>query len=423
VHPARQIRLVVPLSLLIFVIAFPAAARQNGRPQAQGGQAPRRQQKVDKKKEALKKPPLSVRAAWAAPLKDAVAALPGFDTASAYVPLQSGDLAAVNLKDGRVSWRVKANATGQVAAGDSLVFYPTSQAVEARDAATGRRRWRVPLEGDVSAPLVWQNGWLLVGTRPGTVVMLRAATGERLWQRSFPGVVREAAAMTGERLYLPLDTGHVMALALATGDTIWDRALEGRPTTLAPLDDRVFVGADDKFFYCLSAKKGKVAWKWRTGGRVIGPPVIDKDNVYVLGLDSVLRAFDRGNGVEKWHTAVPFRPAFGPFFDGHLLLAAGLTEIRGYQWVDGSEAGSVEVPEVVAAPLHVLAATGDQAAPFVLVTNDAQVRLMAPAGPVLESKPFPAKRVYPIWPGEVAPAMPSPTEKEGVPPSPPPQAA
>lgn len=346
---------------------------------------------------AQKAPTLQVAADWACPLPAPPAALPAYDEAHAYVPLQSGELVAVSRERGAIVWTVKVESPGHLAAGDGLVFVPTLGAIEARDAASGALRWRVEVEGLLSAPPVWQNGWLLIATDRANALMLRAATGERLWQRSFEANLRLPSALTGDRIYAALDNGRVVALQLATGETIWERPLGGRATAIAPLDDRVFVGSDDRHFYCLGWKNGKVTWRWRTGGAIVGTPAIDEDRVYFLALDNVLRALDRGNGHQAWHINVPFRPAAGPVLRNGLLVVSGLAELRGYQAADGREAGDLEVPDLAAPPHPVVTEADAPAAAWLLVTREAGVQLMIPAAPPLASKPFPGKPPYPLW--------------------------
>jgi outer membrane protein assembly factor BamB len=307
-------------------------------------------------------------------------------------------VAALSLADGTVAWKTALLPAGSLAAGDGLVFVPVAGAIEARDAATGAARWRAPIEGKLSATLAWQNGWLLAGTDRGAAVMLRAVSGQRLWQQALGAPIRTRAGFTGDRVYVGLENGEVRALRLENGSTIWTRALKGRPTTLAPLDDRVFVGADDKFFYCLSAKNGKQRWRWRTGGAVLGTPVFDEDHVYFLSLDNVLRALDRGDGHQVWHAGLTFRPLDGPYLVEHRLLVAGLMQLHAFRVTDGSEAGDVEAGGTLAAALHFMAPDEEGVQPFVIVTREGQMTRMAPAPPPLPSKAFPEKMIYPLWP-------------------------
>jgi hypothetical protein len=357
---------------------------------------------VDRKKESKKRPPIAGQLEWTRPLPAATSAQPAYDATRAFVPLESAKVVGVSLADGAIAWTVDAEASGGLGAGDGLVFVPLGTAIEARDAQDGASRWRVAVDGRLSAPLAWDNGWLIAGTDRGTVAALRANSGQPVWQQALASPVR-GAAFAGDRLYVALDDGRIVALAIETGARIWEQPLGGRPTAMTPLDDRLFVGADDKFLYCLSARNGRPLWRWRTGGTIVGLPVVDQDNVYFLALDNVLRALDRGNGTQAWHAPVPFRPLAGPYLNGQLLLVAGLAQVRAFQVVDGSDAGVIEVANLLAAPPHFLPAPADaedRVSPLLVFTREAEVQRIAAIGLPLPSKPFPAKMVYPLFGGE-----------------------
>jgi outer membrane protein assembly factor BamB len=390
VHPARQFRLTAALlALLTLGGGGPLGAQQRaprGRPSLP--------EHVDKKQEARKRPPLATRPEWTATLPAPPRGEPAFDATAAYVALETAALVALALPDGKTRWTIDLDATGGLAAGGDLVYVPTGDGIDAREAATGASRWHRALDGPLSTTPVWQNGWLLTATTRGTLTMLRAENGEPMWQRTLSAVARVPAALTGERLYVLTDDGHVAALALATGTTIWDRALGARPLTILPLDDRVFVGADDKYFYCLAAADGGRKWRWRTGGSFVGTPVADADKVYFVSLDNVLRALNRGGGSQEWQTVLPFRPVAGPFLSGQLLIVCGFAEVRAYQSSGGQVAGAADVPGELAAAPHFLPIIAEKAAsPFVVITREAQALLLVPQPPPLASKPFPSRAV------------------------------
>lgn len=430
-----------------------AAAGQIPQAPPQEEEGPPRPEKP--KKAPRKSEPLLVASDWQTHLPSPPGAVPAYDQHAAYVAMRSGQFAAIALGNGKIAWTIDAatrpTGEGQAkaaeavqtlkpaeaastakpaepgqlpkpaeavaapkpepapaapdvlppatewvapAAGGGLVFVATPRRIEGRDAATGQLRWEAAIDEPLVAPLVWENGWLLAVGEQGTATMLRATTGERLWGRSLGANVRPGAAMTGDRIYLPLENGRVAAVALTTGAPIWERQLPGRPGAIAPLDDRIFVGADDKYFYCLSAKNGKRKWRWRTGGTSVGVPAIDDKNVYFLSMDNVLRALARGDGHQVWHAGVPMRPASGPFLTGRLLVVAGVaSEIRAYHVVDGSEAGTSDMPGDLVAPPHFLALRGQEVSPFVAVTGEGLIVRFVPTAPPLPSKPFPATPV------------------------------
>src|SRR5690242_20254828 len=106
-------------------------------------------------------PPLSLDARWVAAFEAPPAATPGFDVTTAYVPLRNGQLVAVDLDRGTIRWRLDVSTGFTPATGEGLVFTADDQVIEAREAATGKTKWRTPLPGGVAAPLYWDTGWLI----------------------------------------------------------------------------------------------------------------------------------------------------------------------------------------------------------------------------------------------------------------------
>src|SRR5438132_5971 len=89
------------------------------------------------------------------------------------------------------------------------------------------------------------------------------------------GTIRAFARETAVRaatglLVLTLDGGRVVALNLTTGEPLWEEMLPGTLSPPALAKDRVLIGSTNNFLYALEAGNGRIAWKWRTGGDVIG---------------------------------------------------------------------------------------------------------------------------------------------------------
>ena len=59
------------------------------------------------------------------------------------------------------------------------------------------------------------------------------------------------------------------------------------------------------------AEDGRVDWRWRTGGDVIGRPMADDRHVYFVAPDNVLRAMNLVTGGQQWMRPLPLRPAWG----------------------------------------------------------------------------------------------------------------
>src|SRR5204862_1189509 len=130
--------------------------------------------------------------------------------------------------------------------------------------------------------------------------------------------------LAADRIYIPTTDNRIVALQIESGEPIWERKLGGPANDILALADRLYAGSQDNFFYCVMAADGRVDWRWRTGGDVIGRPVADNRYVYFLALDNVLRAINLVTGGQQWMRPLPIRPAWGPAKAGSTIIVAGL---------------------------------------------------------------------------------------------------
>jgi outer membrane protein assembly factor BamB len=301
---------------------------------------------------------------------------------------------AVDLSAGTVRWQVEAEASA-LAAGGSLLFIASAENLEARDAGTAAPRWHFAAGEKLAPVLTWNGGWLLAGTVNGEAIMFRASDGKVLWRSRLGAVLRGRAAMTGDRVYLLLSDGRVEARNLIDGEQIWQSRLAGEGTAMLALDDRLFVGAEDKFLHCLSAEDGDRRWRWRTGGSVIGTPAADEGRIYFLALDNVLRALDRGNGHLRWQRNLGFRPASGPFLANAILIVAGVApDIALFRADNGAPAGKVAAAGDPAAEPYPLPGKSPEDFSLMVLTRDGRLQRLGPPPPVLQSKPVPGLPAY-----------------------------
>jgi outer membrane protein assembly factor BamB len=393
--------------LVVLLSALTALASPQAPHVAPAGSPPRPE---DPKKAALRAPALSMVVSWTATLPAPPSAGVGIDAVNAYVPLRTSELVALALKDGTVAWSAPiAEIVSPPVTGDGLVFLAHARQVEALDAATGAPRWRVAIDGAVSAPLLWQNGWLLAVGDSGAATMLRATTGEVLWKQALGSAVRVLPAAADRHVYVATEDARVVALALESGKPVWEAKLPARGTTLYPLDDRIFVGSADKFFYCLAADTGRTKWRWRTGGAVVGTTAVDAGRVYFVSLDNVLRALDRSNGGQVWKAALPNRPTGGPYLTARLLLVPGISaDLPAFQAFDGTAAGTTRLAGDPVAPPRLLPGEGKALGRLVTVTGEGQAQLLVPGLPILPGKPIPGLPMFTLPPeakGETAPPV------------------
>jgi outer membrane protein assembly factor BamB len=134
----------------------------------------------------------------------------------------------------------------------------------------------------------------------------------------------------------------------------------------------VYVGALDNFLYSVRRANGRLEWRWRAGGDMLGRPAADARRVYSVSLDNLLRAHDLKTGAQRWKRPLPFRPISGPAHLAQVIAVSGGSTVALYSAVDGSPIGTVQAPGDLRSPPHLmLSAEGDRTTmTLILLTDD-----------------------------------------------------
>lgn len=328
------------------------------------------------------------------------AAPPAVDATAAYVPLENGEIVAVDLLRGGIRWRQKIATTVAPIAREGVVIIAASNELIALEAGDGHLRWRVPVPAGVAGPPLLDTGWVIAGTQDGKVLALHANDGSTLWTADVGAAVNVRPFAAASAIYLSVSDGRVVSLNIEDGAPRWARRVGDSPGDLLVLDEYLFVGARDRywFFYCLETRDGSVKWRQRTGGSPVGAPEVDTHHVYYVSMDHILYAFRRGGGSRQWHQLLSFRPSSGPMVLGDIIAVAGVSaEIHGFRADTGEPAGDSRLAaDLAAPPLSVPGLLPRAWRPLVLVTREGTLRLLQQR---VEPAPIPIP--YPI--GEEVP--------------------
>jgi outer membrane protein assembly factor BamB len=346
-----------------------------------------------------------VELAWDLALNNSLAATPAFQDTRGYFPLEGDRVAAYDVRYGTLLWIASARAQSQPALGDERVFIAEPERLTALHDDTGVVAWQFPLAEALAAPLAWSHGWLLATTEAGAVLAIRAIDGSLIWRQELGAQIHATAALAADRVYLSMTDGRIVALLLETGEPVWERRLGGAPNDILALDDRLYVGSNDNYFYAMRTRDGEISWRWPTGADVVGRPVVDDQRVYFVSFDNVLRALDRNTGNQRWKRPLPLRPTRGPIAMDDTLIVSGLSpNAPAYYMKDGTPAGSLAASGELAASPHVV--TGDGLPMMVLVGRDldrgtivrALARSVEPAVVPMAPLPNPVTPAMPIVP-------------------------
>jgi outer membrane protein assembly factor BamB len=174
-----------------------------------------------------------------------------------------------------------------VQVGDALVVALGEWGLWALDAATGEKRWSLPVTEVVG--LDSEQETVFVATRPGRLLALSARDGSTRWEQRFAEGITGAPARALGALWLGVGPSSLVGLSTSEGREVARVALP------SPLVGRVQVGLEDLLLVPTSGREGQLvvlrapgwtpAFTVRADTSLRSRPVVRGNLVFVLGLD------------------------------------------------------------------------------------------------------------------------------------------
>ncbi|MBB2916564.1 outer membrane protein assembly factor BamB [Cupriavidus alkaliphilus] len=265
---------------------------------------------------------LAVRQAWKADVGKSgpYSMQPAAAGNNVYVSSNNGSVMALEGASGRVLWKAKTDVdltSGPGSDGSVTAVAGEKGAVYAFD-ASGKQIWKKQVNGEVlSAPLVG-NGLVVVRTTDTRVFGLDAETGERRWiyQRSqTPLNLRAAMGMVfaGDGIVMGFPGGKLGVLTPGNGVLRWESAISYPKgvSEIERLNDVTGLPMVSGRQVCATTFQGRVACLELASGQpqwgkdFSSPAGLAQDDnaLYASDEQSVVHAFDRQNGSERWKNA------------------------------------------------------------------------------------------------------------------------
>jgi outer membrane protein assembly factor BamB len=299
---------------------------------------------VDKEAPTAEPPLLPLGTAWTTPLAAAPAATPAIDESQLYVPLETGELAALSFQTGEARWQTRLPTRHAPVAAEGRVIAADESSLEAVRAADGTALWKTPLDAAPVRGLQYRAGWVFVFLASNHLEAYAAETGQRVWRIALNAASTTPLVIEGDRLFLGVAGEGVVALDVVSGERRWQVPLDGDVTAIGVRGDRLFAGTKARRLHAVDARSGRGRWQWRIGGEVVGLDV-QPEEVVALMLDQSMRAFKTGDGAQTWREPITYRPFAGPLRSGSDLVVAGYgPSIRLYAASDGKLRGNYGIP-------------------------------------------------------------------------------
>jgi outer membrane protein assembly factor BamB len=266
----------------------------------------------------------------------------------------SGVFYAFDKRTGDVLWAhdtAKDGATANfhgdpLVAGDLIVTGSDSTQdgfVYAFEQATGKVRWKVPVEGGASTDVLRHGNHALTVTAGGELLCLDLETGERKWsippEIPHPEFQRSSAVLASGMVFFAGPDSRLYAVDAGSGRLLWTRDIGGVPSTsLATLGDHLYVGTRDDRFLRLDLYSGQLGGMIATDGTPFGTPVPWKNTLFLLTSPDRLLQLDAGLTTILGAGVAPTEwTSFRPHpFQGGVLAGDDSGELFSFDLEDGT---------------------------------------------------------------------------------------
>ncbi len=129
--------------------------------------------------------------------------------------------------------------------------------------------------------------------------------GRQVWSASLDGVrFPLQPAVKDGRFYVGGNDGTVLALEAETGRTVW-RAEAGAPLAAGVGSDGRYAAVVTRDNEVVVFDAGREVWRKRVPSRVVTPPLVAGERVFVMSVDRAVLAFDVLDGRRLWSVSRP----------------------------------------------------------------------------------------------------------------------
>ncbi|MBN8458436.1 MAG: PQQ-binding-like beta-propeller repeat protein [Verrucomicrobia bacterium] len=270
---------------------------------------------------------------WQVKTGDTVEAAPAIIGGKVFAGSNDGVFRALDARTGEVAWSMEGGEkfpTGAVLTernGEPVLLVNGYDGIaRCLRPADGKEIWRRETGDYVNgSPVLLDGGWTAFGGCDAKLHILRVAdgtAGESL--KSDAQIIRTMAAWD-DTLYGVNYANQLFAAARDGERPVWIYEAEDTQFLTSPAADEklVYAGCRDKCLHAVDRLTGKPVWKFRTGGRVSGAPLVFDDAVVFGSADGRLYAVAKEDGAEIWKLELGGKIELPPAFAGGRLIVGG----------------------------------------------------------------------------------------------------
>jgi eukaryotic-like serine/threonine-protein kinase len=272
---------------------------------------------------------------WHFETKDAITAAPAVSAGNVYVSSNDGKLYALNADTGTEVWNFASD--DKISSGAIAIRSPDGNAewvlvngydgtTRVLNAADGKIVWSYKTDDYINgSPGVVDGRFLVFGGCDAQLHVVNLKDGTLVHKIPTSAQIPASIATFGTMAFCGNYANEAVAFDVVGGKVAWvyqDRAL---PFFSSPaVNERlVLIGSRDKHLHAIDRKTGEAVWKFQTGGRVEGSPLVFADGVVFGSTDGRLYAAGLAAGAELWQLELGESLVASPAFGGQQIIVGG----------------------------------------------------------------------------------------------------
>ena len=272
---------------------------------------------------------------WQFEAKDEIAAAPAVTKTMVYLSSNDGQLYALHADTGKEAWRYATE--DKISSGATAIKNPTGDgewvllngydgATRALNAADGKVIWTYKTGNYINgAPAVVDNRFVVFGGCDAQLHVVNLKDGTLQHTIETAAYIPASIGTFGPMAFCGNYANQVVGFDVLGGKVAWtyeDRAL---PFFSSPAvnEKLVLIGSRDKHLHAIHRTTGEPAWKFSTGGRVEGAPIVFADGVVFGSSDGRLYAANLDTGAELWRLDLGESLVASAAFGHHQIIVSG----------------------------------------------------------------------------------------------------
>lgn len=223
------------------------------------------------------------------------------------VTSRSGNIVALNTKDGKLLWENKTQGLGGVKGGsvifDNQVYIGSNdRCMRAFNLETGQLIWEFISDDFIEITPIVDQDYVLFGTSSGTFYCLQRVGGKLIWSYKQPNTKFIIAPAIWSNLVITGNNrGELSALQLTDGQVAWKHKLDDMICTdLIVGDKSLYFGTALGMIYCWDIEQNQIVWKNKLAGRIGSHVTIVQRFIYVGTTNGYFYCLSRQDGRELW---------------------------------------------------------------------------------------------------------------------------